>query len=76
MEHVFLEKTNQVRETANKLLKRMKMDWMAHGRRPSSLCGAAILIAALNHGFKNITVKVKNSKKKKKFKRSKNRFKK
>jgi transcription factor IIIB 90 kDa subunit len=65
MEHVFLEKTNQVRETANKLLKRMKMDWMAHGRRPSSLCGAAILIAALNHGFKNITVKVKNSKKKK-----------
>jgi transcription factor IIIB 90 kDa subunit len=57
MEHVFLEKTNQVRETANKLLKRMKMDWMAHGRRPSSLCGAAILIAALNHGFKNITVK-------------------
>jgi transcription factor IIIB 90 kDa subunit len=40
-----------------KLLKRMKMDWMAHGRRPNSLCGAAILIAARSHGFKNITVR-------------------
>lgn len=48
----FGERIDQVKETAIKLLKRMKMDWMSHGRRPSSLCGAAILIAARMHGFK------------------------
>jgi transcription factor IIIB subunit 2 len=30
----------------------MKRDWMSHGRRPSSLCGAAILIASKIHGIK------------------------
>lgn len=43
---------NDVKATAIKLLKRMKLDWMAHGRRPSSLCGVAILIAGRMHGFK------------------------
>lgn len=54
----FEDKTEQVRETAIKLLKRMKLDWMAHGRRPSSLCGAAILIASRMHGFKKNTSEV------------------
>lgn len=34
----------------------MSRDWMVTGRRPSGLCGAAILIAARIHGFKR-TVK-------------------
>jgi len=54
----FNEKVEQVKDTAIKLLKRMKLDWMSHGRRPSSLCGAAILIAARMHGFKRTTSEV------------------
>ncbi|OIW03610.1 hypothetical protein TanjilG_06119 [Lupinus angustifolius] len=30
----------------------MKRDWMQTGRKPNGLCGAAIYIAALAHGFK------------------------
>jgi len=48
----FGEKTHQVSITALRLLQRMKRDWMSYGRRPNSLCGAAILIAAKYHGFK------------------------
>ena len=33
----------------------MRKDWIEQGRRPSSLCGAAILIAARFHGFKRTT---------------------
>jgi transcription factor IIIB subunit 2 len=47
----FEDKAEEVRETASKLLKRMKMDWITQGRRPASLCGAAILIAGRMHGF-------------------------
>lgn len=54
----FDEKVDEVKATAIKLLKRMKLDWMSHGRRPSSLCGAAILIAARMHGFKRTTSEV------------------
>ncbi len=45
----FGEKTKDVAHTAKKLVKRMERDWMSHGRRPSSLCGAAILIASKLH---------------------------
>lgn len=41
--------------TALRLLQRMKRDWMCHGRRPTGLVGAAILIAARYHGFKRTT---------------------
>ncbi len=58
MELEFKEKTEAVGLTALKLLKRMKLDWMAHGRRPSSLCGAALIIAARMHGFKRSTHEV------------------
>ena len=54
----FKDQTEDVRQTAAKLLKRMQLDWMAHGRRPSSLCGCAILIAARMHGFKRTTSEV------------------
>ena len=30
----------------------MKRDWMAIGRRPSGICGAAFVMAARLHGFK------------------------
>jgi transcription factor IIIB subunit 2 len=47
------EKTKAVSETALRLIKRMKRDWMCQGRRPSSLCGAAILIATKIHKVNN-----------------------
>uniref|UniRef100_A0AAZ1Y202 Transcription factor TFIIB cyclin-like domain-containing protein n=1 Tax=Oreochromis aureus TaxID=47969 RepID=A0AAZ1Y202_OREAU len=37
--------------TALRLVQRMKRDWMHTGRRPSGLCGAALLIAARMHMF-------------------------
>jgi transcription factor IIIB subunit 2 len=33
----------------------MMLNWMCYGRRPSSLCGAALLIAARSHG-ENLTI--------------------
>ncbi|RXM93676.1 Transcription factor IIIB 90 kDa subunit [Acipenser ruthenus] len=42
--------------TALRLLQRMKRDWMHTGRRPSGLCGAALLVAARMHEFRR-TVK-------------------
>ena len=45
------EKTHGVSITALRLVSRMKKDWMHTGRRPSGLCGAALLIAARIHGF-------------------------
>ncbi|XP_028409719.1 transcription factor IIIB 90 kDa subunit-like [Dendronephthya gigantea] len=45
------EKENDVANTALRLVCRMKRDWIQYGRRPSGLCGAAILVAARLHGF-------------------------
>uniref|UniRef100_A0A3Q2XR18 Transcription factor TFIIB cyclin-like domain-containing protein n=1 Tax=Hippocampus comes TaxID=109280 RepID=A0A3Q2XR18_HIPCM len=42
--------------TALRLVQRMKRDWMHTGRRPSGLCGAALLVAARMHKFRR-TVK-------------------
>lgn len=42
-------KIKQITTMAINLVRQMKKDWMSHGRRPSSLCGAAILIAAKIH---------------------------
>lgn len=38
----------------------MKRDWIDVGRRPSGLCGAAILISARCHGFKRTTQQIVN----------------
>uniref|UniRef100_A0A3P8RXA0 Transcription factor TFIIB cyclin-like domain-containing protein n=1 Tax=Amphiprion percula TaxID=161767 RepID=A0A3P8RXA0_AMPPE len=38
--------------TAMRLVQRMKRDWMHTGRRPSGLCGAALLVAARLHDFR------------------------
>lgn len=47
----FGEKTHEVSMTAMRLVQRMKRDWMSTGRRPSGLCGAALLVAARIHEF-------------------------
>ncbi|XP_013788626.1 transcription factor IIIB 90 kDa subunit-like, partial [Limulus polyphemus] len=52
----FGERTHEVSMTALRLVQRMKRDWMHTGRRPSGLCGAALLVAAHLHNF-NRTVK-------------------
>ncbi|XP_029985031.1 transcription factor IIIB 90 kDa subunit-like [Sphaeramia orbicularis] len=44
-------KTHEVSMTALRLVQRMKRDWMHTGRRPSGLCGAALLVAARMHKF-------------------------
>ena len=45
------DKTHAVTETALRIVQRMKSDWMHTGRRPSGLCGAALIIAARLHEF-------------------------
>uniref|UniRef100_A0A3Q2PF58 Transcription factor IIIB 90 kDa subunit n=1 Tax=Fundulus heteroclitus TaxID=8078 RepID=A0A3Q2PF58_FUNHE len=45
-------KNHEVSMTALRLLQRMKRDWMHTGRRPSGLCGAALLVAARMHKFR------------------------
>ncbi|XP_075782528.1 transcription factor IIIB 90 kDa subunit isoform X1 [Pelodiscus sinensis] len=52
----FGDKNQKVSMTALRLLQRMKRDWMHTGRRPSGLCGAALLVAARMHDFRR-TVK-------------------
>lgn len=47
----FGKKTQQVSMTALRLVQRMKRDSIHTGRRPSGLCGAALLIAARLHEF-------------------------
>lgn len=36
---------------ATRLVQRMKRDWIATGRRPTGLCGAALLLAARCYNF-------------------------
>ncbi|XP_066485660.1 transcription factor IIIB 90 kDa subunit isoform X2 [Tiliqua scincoides] len=52
----FGDKNHEVSMTALRLLQQMKRDWMHTGRRPSGLCGAALLVAARTHDFRR-TVK-------------------
>uniref|UniRef100_A0A3P9MAH8 BRF1 RNA polymerase III transcription initiation factor subunit n=1 Tax=Oryzias latipes TaxID=8090 RepID=A0A3P9MAH8_ORYLA len=47
----FGEKNHDVSMTAMRLVQRMKRDWMHTGRRPSGLCGAALLVSAHMHDF-------------------------
>lgn len=42
----FAEKTHSIATTALRLVATMKRDWIETGRRPSGICGAALLIAA------------------------------
>lgn len=47
----FGEKTHEVSMTALRVVQRMKKDSIHSGRRPSGLCGAALLMAARLHEF-------------------------
>lgn len=47
----FGDKTHEVSMTALRMVQRMKRDWMHTGRRPSGLCGAALVVAARLHDF-------------------------
>ncbi|KNC79611.1 hypothetical protein SARC_07999 [Sphaeroforma arctica JP610] len=47
----FGSKIDIVEETANRIIQRMKRDWIHLGRRPIGLCGAALLLAARMHNF-------------------------
>lgn len=40
-----------IANTALRILASMKRDWMQTGRKPSGVCGAALYISALSHGF-------------------------
>ncbi|XP_074517117.1 BRF1 general transcription factor IIIB subunit a [Sebastes fasciatus] len=54
----FGEKNHDVSMTAMRLVQRMKRDWMHTGRRPSGLCGAALLVAARMHDFRRTTKEI------------------
>ncbi|XP_048106535.1 transcription factor IIIB 90 kDa subunit-like [Alosa alosa] len=56
----FGEKNHDVSMTALRLLQQMKRDWMHTGRRPSGLCGAALLVAARMHDFRRTVKEVIN----------------
>lgn len=44
--------TSDIAETAVRLVKRMAKDWMVMGRRPSGVCGAALIIAARMYNYR------------------------
>ncbi|CEM05943.1 unnamed protein product [Vitrella brassicaformis CCMP3155] len=46
------QKVHKVAATATRLIQAMKRDWICTGRRPTGLCGAALLISARYHGHK------------------------
>ncbi|KAG0499643.1 hypothetical protein HPP92_004334 [Vanilla planifolia] len=50
-ERLLGQRNNRVSETALRIVASMKRDWMQTGRKPSGLCGAALYISALSHGF-------------------------
>ncbi|KAL4246141.1 TFIIB family protein [Abortiporus biennis] len=48
----FGDETSQVALDATRLVQRFDRDWMTRGRRPSGICGAALLIAARMNNFR------------------------
>ncbi|XP_066392850.1 transcription factor IIIB 70 kDa subunit-like [Miscanthus floridulus] len=48
---LFPRRDKAVSDTALRIVASMKRDWMQTGRKPSGLCGAALYIAALSHGY-------------------------
>ncbi|KAI4990330.1 transcription factor IIIB 60 kDa subunit-like isoform X1 [Hordeum vulgare subsp. vulgare] len=50
-ERLLGKRNNAVSDTALRIVASMKRDWMQTGRKPSGLCGAALYIAALSHGY-------------------------
>ncbi|KAH8091793.1 BRF1-domain-containing protein [Cristinia sonorae] len=48
----FGDETPQVALDATRLVQRFDRDWMTRGRRPSGICGAALLLAARMNNFR------------------------
>ncbi|KAI0701094.1 hypothetical protein BC835DRAFT_1442700 [Cytidiella melzeri] len=48
----FGDETPRVAVDATRLVARMDRDWLARGRRPSGICGAALLLAARMNNFR------------------------
>ena len=48
----FGDKTHHVATEAARVLQRMDRDWMATGRRPAGICGAALILAARMNNFR------------------------
>lgn len=46
-------KKTSVANSALRIVARMKRDWISTGRRPTGLCGAALLLASKMHGIKS-----------------------
>lgn len=42
----------KIKTDATRILQRMKRDWIHHGRRPSGVCGAAVILAARMNNYR------------------------
>ncbi|OAL23534.1 hypothetical protein AYO20_10979 [Fonsecaea nubica] len=49
---------DKIKRDAINIVKRMKRDWIAHGRRPSGVCGAAVILAARMNNYRRTTREV------------------
>ncbi|KAK0395108.1 hypothetical protein QR680_001121 [Steinernema hermaphroditum] len=47
----FGEKQREVVSLSTRIVQRMKRDWLTTGRRPTGICGAALLLAARSYNF-------------------------
>ncbi|GJE90501.1 CYCLIN and BRF1 domain-containing protein [Phanerochaete sordida] len=54
----FGEETPRVAVDATRLVARMDRDWLARGRRPSGICGAALLLAARMNNFRRSVAEI------------------
>jgi transcription factor IIIB 90 kDa subunit len=54
----FGDETPRVALDATRLVARMDRDWLARGRRPSGICGAALLLAARMNHFRRSVAEV------------------
>ncbi|KAI0085997.1 Brf1-like TBP-binding domain-containing protein [Irpex rosettiformis] len=54
----FGDETPRVAVDATRLVARMDRDWLARGRRPSGICGAALLLAARMNNFRRSVAEI------------------
>ncbi|EPQ52208.1 cyclin-like protein [Gloeophyllum trabeum ATCC 11539] len=54
----FGEETHRVALDAVRLVQRFDRDWMARGRRPAGICGAALLLAARMNNFRRSVAEI------------------
>lgn len=54
----FGEKTTEIATAAVRLVQRMDRDWMVMGRKPSGICGCALIIAARMHNYRRTPLEV------------------